>query len=132
MRLHLGVISSLPRTGLILYTKGRELAAGREAMADPANQIERGRVYRFIETVRAIQGGFMRGVALEEYWPREIADAIQFLMDTAVRQEREACAVVAESAAEPSGVATSGQLFAVDPMRRQICREIAENIRARH
>ena len=101
-------------------------------MADPANQIERERVYRFIETVRGIQDGYMRSVALAEYWPREIADAIQFLIDGAVRQEREACAIVAESAAEPNGAATPRQLFAVDPMRRQICLEIAESIRARH
>jgi hypothetical protein len=101
-------------------------------MEPPANQIERERVYRFIETVTAIRRGQRLGVALAEYWPREIAYAIQFLIDDGVRREREACAVVAESAAEPGGVASPGQIFVVDPMRGQICLEIAENIRARH
>jgi hypothetical protein len=101
-------------------------------MADHANQIERERVYRFIETVNAIRRGQRLGVTLAEYWPGEIAYAMRFLIDDAVRQECEACALVAESAAEPSGAATPGQIFVVDPMRRQICVEIAENIRARH
>jgi len=100
-------------------------------MADPANQIERERVYRFIETVNTIRRGQRLGVTLSEYWPREIADSIQILIDDAVRREREGCAVVAESAAEPGGAATPGQLFAVDAGRRQLCLEIAENIRAR-
>jgi hypothetical protein len=101
-------------------------------MDSPVNQIERERVYRFIETVNTIRRGQRLGVTLSEYWPREIADAIQFLIDDAVRREREACAVVAESAGEPSGAATPDQIFAVDPMRRQLYLEIAENIRARH
>jgi len=47
-------------------------------MADSANQIERERVYRFIETVGAIRDGRAQGVALAEYWPGEIANAIQY------------------------------------------------------
>jgi len=100
-------------------------------MADPINQIERDRVYGFIEAVQAIRDGHGRGVALSEYWPREIADAIQLLIDSAVRQEREACAIVAEGAAEPGGAAAPGQIFEVDPVRRQVCLEIVESIRAR-
>jgi hypothetical protein len=100
-------------------------------MEQPTNQIERERVYRFVETVNAIRKGQRQGVTLSEYWPREIADALQFLIDSAVWQERNACALVAESAAEPSGATSPGQIFAVDPARRQICLEIADNIRAR-
>ena len=96
-----------------------------------ADQTERERVYKFIETVNAIRDGRARGVALSEYWPREIADAIQFLIDSAVEREREACASGAEGAAEPSGVLTPGQTFEPDPVRQQICLGIAASIRAR-
>ena len=42
-------------------------------MADPINQIERDRVYGFVEAVQAIRQGHSRGIPLSEYWPREIA-----------------------------------------------------------
>jgi hypothetical protein len=98
-------------------------------MEQPANQIERERVHRFIETVQAIRDGRARGVTLSEYWPREIADAIQFLIDGAVRDEREACAIVAEATAEPGGPFTHKQTF-VEALRQKICMEIAVGVRA--
>lgn len=96
-----------------------------------ADQTQRDQVYKFIETVRAIQAGREQGITLSQYWPRDIADAIQFLIDGAVRSEREACAIVAESAAEPGGMLARGEVIEADPVRRRICLEIAGSIRAR-
>ncbi|HZW91913.1 MAG TPA: hypothetical protein VFF64_02980 [Candidatus Eremiobacteraceae bacterium] len=94
-------------------------------------QIERERVYKFIGAVTAIRDGRARGVTLSEYWPREIADAIQYLIDGAVQREREACAAVADAAAEPAGFAARGQAFEADPRRREVALDIAASIRGR-
>jgi hypothetical protein len=100
-------------------------------MEHPVSQIERERVYSFIETVQAIRAGHEQGLTLSEYWPREIADAIQLLINSAVRREREECALVAESAAEPAGTVGRGDTFDADPARRRMCLEVAASIRER-
>jgi hypothetical protein len=93
-------------------------------------QIERDRVYKFIETVNAIRKGQAQGVPLAEYWPREIADAIQYLIETAVHKEREECAAIADAENEPSGFAARGEPFEVQA-RREVSMKIAAGIRAR-
>jgi hypothetical protein len=100
-------------------------------MEQSANEIERERVCRFIERVKTIHGSHARDSVLSECWPREIADAIRILIEGAVRDEREACAVVADYAAEPSGATERGETLGVDPQRRGICLEIAKSIRDR-
>ena len=101
-------------------------------MEEPANQIENDRVHRFIESVRAFKAGQAQHVlTLSEYWPPEIADAIRYLIDSAVSKEREACAIIAESASEPSGAYRAGASFEPDKIRRGICLEIAGSIRKR-
>lgn len=88
----------------------------------------RDEVNRFIETVGKIQEG---NGPLSKYFEREIADAIQSLIGSAVDRERERCAIVAESVAEPAGTLAAGQIIEPDPVRRRICLEIAQAIRNR-
>jgi hypothetical protein len=83
---------------------------------------------RFIETVRQIRES---NGPLSQYFEREIADAIQSLINAAVVRERENCAILAESFAEPAGTLVRGQLINVDPQRGSICLEVAEAIRNR-
>ena len=68
---------------------------------------------------------------LSEYWPKEIADAIQYLIDSAVRCEREACANVAEAAREPAGALGRGDRIETNAARRAVCLEIGDLIRER-
>jgi hypothetical protein len=96
-----------------------------------ADQAEEDRLQAFIKAVRKIGFDRKQGVKLLEFWPREIADAIQALIDIEVRHEREACALLAEAAAESSGAFAPGQTFAQDPGRREICLDVAASIRAR-
>jgi hypothetical protein len=93
--------------------------------------MSREEVDKFIEIVRAIMDTPDQRVALSQYLPREVADALQQVIDSAVAREREACAVAAESAAEPSGVFGRGDTFKDDPVRRDICLKIAHAIRRR-
>jgi hypothetical protein len=85
-------------------------------------------VNQFIETVRRIREG---DGPLSRYFDREIADAIQSLITAAVARERESCAVLAESTAEPAGTLERGQVIGVEVERRRACLEIAEAIRNR-
>lgn len=93
--------------------------------------MEREEVYKFIETVRQIKAAQADHVPLSEYFPREIADALQSLINSAIDREREQCAIVAESAAEPSGAIARGQHFDADPTKKRVCLEVAELIRRR-
>jgi hypothetical protein len=86
---------------------------------------------RFIGAVRAFEAGRAQDVKLSDYWPREIADALRTLIDTAVCREREACASLAESVGEPGAAFTRGDVFEPEKMRREICLELAKAIRAR-
>ena len=88
----------------------------------------RDEVIRFIETVRQIRES---NGPLSEYFEPEIADAIHSLINAAVVRERENCAILAESSAEPAGTLGRGQVIEVDPERRSICLEIAGAIRNR-
>ena len=85
-------------------------------------------VHEFIGIVEEI--GKTDG-ALSKYFPREIADAIQTLINRAVAREQDNCAIVAESAAEPAGTLARGEMIAADAEKRKICLEIAQNIRNR-
>ena len=71
-----------------------------------------------------------KGRSLSEF-PKEIADAVKALIASAVRREREACAAIADDAAEGSGTISRGQVTESNPLQRQTAREIAEFIRRR-
>jgi hypothetical protein len=92
------------------------------------NQMTRDEIYKFIDTVKQIQAS---GGTLSGYFEKDIASAIQSLIDSAVTRERESCAVLAESAGEPAGFLAAGQRIEVDPERKRLCLEIASAIRAR-
>ena len=83
-------------------------------------------VYRLIEIVDAIKAGRATVADLQPYSETTITVAVKEL----IRAERERCAIIAEGAAEGSGVLGRGEkLKAVDPARREICQEIARRIR---
>ena len=88
----------------------------------------RDEAYKFIDTVKTIQKS---GGTLSDYFERDIASAIQSLIDSAVAREREWCAALAESAGPPAGFVGAGQAMEPDPGRIQLCRDIADAIRAR-
>jgi hypothetical protein len=100
-------------------------------MGLPTNQGERERVYRLIDIVNGIKAGSAQGLPLSNYLPREIADALQSLIASAVAHEREECALVAESASEPAGAIGPGEQINAEPQRRGVCLEIAASIRQR-
>ena len=94
-------------------------------------QMSREEVYRFFEIVEALKCGEGQLSDLHNYSVRELSDAVQSLIDSAVSHEREECARLAEDSGEPGGPLTRGQVFEVEPARRQICLEVAGRIRAR-
>ena len=85
-------------------------------------------VVEFIETVEKIKNS---GGPLSQYFPREIADALNYLIQSAVAKERERCAILAESAAEPAGLARRGEELSVDPTTKATSLDIAARIRRR-
>ncbi len=85
-------------------------------------------IYRFHDTVQRIRDS---GGTLSDYFPREIADAIQSLIDAALTREREACAMIAESAAEAAGTLDRGKELHAPPEQSRACLEIAAQIRNR-
>lgn len=94
------------------------------------NQPEREWERRFIEDVAALRLG-QPGLPLREYYPPEVAEAIERLLDDAVLREREGCAITAESAGEAAGALGPGQTIGPDPSRSAVCLEVAERIRRR-
>jgi hypothetical protein len=89
--------------------------------------MSRDEVYAFIETVNKIKSAQREGVPLSQYFPREIADAVGAL----IAGEREACAMIAEAAAEGSGAIGRGDRLDANPVQRKTAFEIAERIRNR-
>ena len=88
-------------------------------------------LYRYFDIVESIKHGEGSAAALAPYTPREITDAIEELINSAKKAEREACAIVAEDAGEPAGVAGRGLRIELDPVRREVALEIARLIRDR-
>ena len=90
-------------------------------------ELSRADVYKLIALADAIKAGKAELAELEQY-PTTIAAAVKKL----IADEREACAMVAEAAAEGAGVlGRAGKLEAISPETREICLEIARQIRAR-
>lgn len=69
------------------------------------------KMQQFVDQVKAIKEGQDYEYNLEDYFPREIARAIQDLIEKAVKREGRNCASIVDSAAEPSGVVERGQKF---------------------
>ena len=93
--------------------------------------MSREEVYAFIKIVNEIKAAVGKGMPLSQYAPREIADAIASLVASAIIQERDACAGIAEDAAGGSGAFKKGDRMDADPVQRQTALEIAEMIRNR-
>ena len=95
----------------------------------------RDEMYRYFGIVEAIKEGRTQVTELRDYSAREIGDAVNDLIQSAVREavqrEREACAMVAEAAGEPVGFLARGQQIEADPVRKRICIEVAGLIRTR-
>lgn len=88
-------------------------------------------VDRFFEIVEAVKRGEAQLTDLHNYSVRELSDAVRSLIDSAVRHEREECAMLAEDSGEAGGALTRAQVFEVDPVKKQMCLEVARRIRAR-
>lgn len=93
--------------------------------------MSREEVYTFIETVNKIKADVGKGVPLSEYFPADIAHALESLIASAVTQERNACAAIAEDAAGGSGTFTRGGPMGADTAQRDLALRIAESIRSR-
>ena len=88
----------------------------------------RAEIYKLIELVDAIKAGNATLSDLGQYPKMTVAAAVKEL----IAAEREACAILAEDAAEPGGVLGRGEKVAsADPAERDLCQEIARRIRAR-
>ena len=85
--------------------------------------MKRSEVYNLFAIVDAIKAGNGTVAELKPYSSITITAAVKEL----IRAEREACAIVAETAAQEGGALARG----VPPAKRDLCLEIAANIRAR-
>src|ERR1035437_5943412 len=84
-------------------------------------EMTREEIYRFYEIVQSIKNGRAGPGALEVYSERQIADAIGALLQSSALEEREACRMVAEPAAEPARCMEKGQAIEGDPQNRAGC-----------
>ena len=93
--------------------------------------MSREEVYLFLDIVESIKRGEEPVTSLAPYTRREIAEAIEELIGSAKRVEREACAVLVDAAGEAAGTFSRGQMAEVDAAKRAWCLEIASRIRGR-
>jgi hypothetical protein len=90
--------------------------------------MSRDKVDRFSEAVRQITES---NGPLSNYFDWEIADAIQSLIDSAVAKEREECAMLVDSLAEPGMALGRGGSIQADAATRRICFDVSQRIRSR-
>jgi len=90
--------------------------------------MSRDEVNEFLDKLAEAQ---QRKAPLSEYLPHQIAEAINQLIAAAVEREREACAMIAESAAEASDVLAGGEVLETNPIQKDTALEIADQIRHR-
>lgn len=93
--------------------------------------MNRDQIEKFYEIITKIEAN---GVdVITGYTGPQFATMIRSLIGVEIDREREACAAVADHAAEPpaGAIGRGDQLPAVDPIQRRTALEIAERIRER-
>lgn len=84
-------------------------------------------IEEFISTVLEVRKSSADSADIE----REIRKAATAAIRSAANDEREKCALIAESCAEPAGTLVPGLVIEADPTKKQICLQIADRIRQR-